>query len=234
MLEQEMITQAQYDDAGSTTRCPTARARSTRRSPTPTSPTSRRWVTQQAVEQFGADRVFGGGMEIKTTLDPEHAGGGRGGGRADRRRRPVRVARDDRERDRRGEGDGRRRARSARSRSTSPPTATASRARRSSRSSCSPRSTDGRLRPGLGVRLAPARSCRSRRRTASKDVFRVSNYEDQYLGSASLTTATAQSDNSVYAELGMKVGREQGRRDGERDGHPDRSSRPTRRCCSAA
>ena len=41
-----------------------------------------------------------------------------------------------------------------------------------------------------------------------KDVFRVANYEDQYLGSASLTTATAQSDNSVYAELGMKVGRE--------------------------
>ena len=41
-----------------------------------------------------------------------------------------------------------------------------------------------------------------------KDVFHVANYEDQYLGSASLTTATAQSDNSVYAELGMKVGRE--------------------------
>ena len=29
------------------------------------------WVTQQAVDKFGADRVFGGGMEIKTTLDPE-------------------------------------------------------------------------------------------------------------------------------------------------------------------
>jgi penicillin-binding protein 1A len=37
--------------------------------------------------------------------------------------------------------------------------------------------------------------------------FAVSNYEDSYLGSASLWSATAASDNSVFAELGMKVGR---------------------------
>ena len=37
--------------------------------------------------------------------------------------------------------------------------------------------------------------------------FAVSNYEDSYLGSASLWSATATSDNSVFAELGMKVGR---------------------------
>ena len=45
-------------------------------------------------------------------------------------------------------------------------------------------------------------------KNGDKDLFHVSNYEDQYSGSASLTTATAQSDNSVYAELGMKVGRD--------------------------
>ena len=33
----------------------------------------------------------------------------------------------------------------------------------------------------------------------------MSNYEDSYLGSASLWSATAASDNSVFAELGMKV-----------------------------
>ncbi len=38
------------------------------------------------------------------------------------------------------------------------------------------------------------------------DVFRVSNYDDNYLGSASLQTATTYSDNSVYAQVGMQVG----------------------------
>ena len=37
------------------------------------------------------------------------------------------------------------------------------------------------------------------------ELFKVSNYEDSYLGSASLWSATAASDNSVFAELGMKV-----------------------------
>src|SRR4029453_11966588 len=32
------------------------------------------------------------------------------------------------------------------------------------------------------------------------------NYEDDYSGVASLRSATARSDNSVYAELGLKVG----------------------------
>lgn len=38
------------------------------------------------------------------------------------------------------------------------------------------------------------------------DKFRVSNYDDNYLGSASIATATTYSDNSVYAQLGMTVG----------------------------
>ena len=37
------------------------------------------------------------------------------------------------------------------------------------------------------------------------EIFDVSNYEDSYLGAASLWSATATSDNSVFAELGMKV-----------------------------
>ena len=36
--------------------------------------------------------------------------------------------------------------------------------------------------------------------------FPVSNYDDSYLGTASLWSATAHSDNSVFAELGLKVG----------------------------
>jgi penicillin-binding protein 1A len=37
-------------------------------------------------------------------------------------------------------------------------------------------------------------------------LFEVKNYEDQYLGSASIATATQYSDNSVFAELGLQVG----------------------------
>ena len=37
------------------------------------------------------------------------------------------------------------------------------------------------------------------------ELFKVSNYEDSYLGAASLWSATATSDNSVFAELGMEV-----------------------------
>ena len=38
-----------------------------------------------------------------------------------------------------------------------------------------------------------------------KQFFEVENYEDNYLGSASLITATQYSDNSVYAELGLDL-----------------------------
>ena len=38
------------------------------------------------------------------------------------------------------------------------------------------------------------------------DIFRVNNYDDNYLGSASIATATTYSDNSVYAQLGTDVG----------------------------
>jgi penicillin-binding protein 1A len=38
------------------------------------------------------------------------------------------------------------------------------------------------------------------------ELFEVNNYEDSYLGSASIATATTYSDNSVYAQLGTEVG----------------------------
>jgi len=38
------------------------------------------------------------------------------------------------------------------------------------------------------------------------DVFRVNNYDDNYLGSASIATGTTYSDNSVYSQLGTQVG----------------------------
>jgi penicillin-binding protein 1A len=41
---------------------------------------------------------------------------------------------------------------------------------------------------------------------STREKFVVKNYEDSYLGSASLWSATATSDNSVFAELGIEVG----------------------------
>lgn len=38
------------------------------------------------------------------------------------------------------------------------------------------------------------------------EIFKVSNYEDNYLGSATVRSATTYSDNSVYAQLGLDVG----------------------------
>ena len=55
------------------------------------------------------------------------------------------------------------------------------------------------------LRVARRRSSTSRTR-AGKEKFEVHNYEDQYSGVASLYTATVNSDNSVYAELGLDIG----------------------------
>ncbi len=40
------------------------------------------------------------------------------------------------------------------------------------------------------------------------ELFKVNNYEDTYLGSADLATATTYSDNSVYSQVGTQVGPE--------------------------
>ena len=40
----------------------------------------------------------------------------------------------------------------------------------------------------------------------ANELFEVNNYEDSYLGSADLATATTYSDNSIYAQLGTAVG----------------------------
>ncbi|MFN2613044.1 MAG: transglycosylase domain-containing protein [Solirubrobacterales bacterium] len=41
--------------------------------------------------------------------------------------------------------------------------------------------------------------------SGGKEFFKVHNYDDKYLGSASIATATTYSDNSVYADLGLHI-----------------------------
>ena len=57
-----------------------------------------------------------------------------------------------------------------------------------------------RLRVGL------ARSCSSTVPSSSKEIFTVNNYEDAYSGITTLARATTFSDNSVFAQVGIKIG----------------------------
>jgi len=202
MLEEGTITQAEYDAA-------IPKSLPTKDEVNPPQPDSEEpyfttWVTQQAVEKFGADRVYGGGMEITTTLDPDLQAAAEnavaqiegigpsaslvtienstgevkamvGGG--DFRERPFNLA-----------TNGHRQPGSA----FKPFTLLAA-------------LETGDYGPG-SIFASQPKEFPFRGPKGEKDVFRVANYEDQYFGSPSLTTATAQSDNSVYAELGMEIG----------------------------
>ncbi|HEX8744832.1 MAG TPA: transglycosylase domain-containing protein [Thermoleophilaceae bacterium] len=203
MLEEGMIGRAEHDRAVRTA-IPGASA-ITPPQPDSTHPYFSTWVTQQLVDRYGPGTTFGSGLRIRTTLDPalqkaaEQAIAGRlagvgptasivvidnktGGVRAmvggdNFERRPFNLA------------------------------------------------TNGRRQPGSAIKpfilatalergISPNSVWSSRRKifpyrepNGKKDVFVVSNYANSYSGSTTLARATAQSDNSVYAEIGMNIGR---------------------------
>jgi penicillin-binding protein 1A len=206
MLEQGFISQVEHDElVGDRDDFP---GKEDVNPPQPDSeePYFTTWVTQQAVEKFGPDRVFGGGMEIKTTLDPdmqaaaEIATGQIAGVGPNVSLVTIENAT--------GEVKAMVGGESFREK----PFNLATNGHRQPGSAFKPFILLAALQTGD---YGPGSVFASYEKELPfvgpggvKDVFHVSNYEDQYLGSASLTTATAQSDNSIYAELGMKVGRE--------------------------
>ena len=207
MRDQEMITEVEYDEIVNTTDDIPDQECECVNPPQPDSeePYFTTWVTQQAVERFGADRVFGGGMEIKTTLDPElqaaaeSAASNIAGVGPDVSLVTIENAT--------GEVKAMVGGESFREK----PFNLATNGHRQPGSAFKPFTLiaalqTGKYGPGT-VFASHAKELPFTNSAGQKDVFRVANYEDQYLGSASLTTATAQSDNSIYAELGMKVGR---------------------------
>jgi penicillin-binding protein 1A len=203
MLDQGMVGQAEHARAVRTA-IPAASA-ITPPQPDSSQPYFSTWVTQQLVDRYGAGATFGGGLKIKTTLDPalqqaaEQAIAGRltglgpaasivvidnktGGVRAmvggtNFERRPFNLA------------------------------------------------TNGKRQPGSAIKpfilatalekgIGPGSVWSSRRKVfpyrepnGKKDIFVVANYENSYSGSTTLARATAQSDNSVFAEIGMNIGR---------------------------
>jgi penicillin-binding protein 1A len=160
------------------------------------------WLTQQLVDRYKAATVFGGGMKIKTTIDPElqaaaeQAIAGRLAGIGPS---ASLVAIDNRTGGVKAMVGG-----------------TDFNARPFNLATNGHRQPGSAIKPFILVRaladgVDPNSSWASQPKEfpvpgSPNEVFPVANYEDSYLGTASLWSATATSDNSVYAELGIKTG----------------------------
>ena len=198
MLEQGKITKADYEHAN---RAPLPRPEDVRLPGTGgKAQYFVNYVKDQLVDQYGAGKVFGGGLRVTTTIDLELQ---------DRARGAIeKVLKDPDLPPRRSSRSTRRLvpsrrcsagATSARASSTSPRRPSGSPARRSSRS-CSPR------RCARGSRLRPRSSrarCRSTRAIAS-GASRTTTRRTS--ARVSLDRALVRSDNSVYAQLTDLVG----------------------------
>jgi penicillin-binding protein 1A len=198
MLQQHMISGGQYQQA-------IIQALPSAENVHPPRPDSKQpyfstWVTQQLVDRLGSGRVFGGGLKIKTTIDPqlqaaaEQAINGRLAGVGPS---ASLVAIDNK--------TGEVRAMVGGNDYDHHPFNIA---------------TDGHRQPGSSFKtftlveallrnISPGSVWPSAPVTfhvSKKELFPVHNFEDSYLGSVSLANAFAYSDNSVFARVGVQVG----------------------------
>jgi penicillin-binding protein 1A len=164
------------------------------------------WVQQQVIERYGAPRAFDGGMKVKTTLDlelqraAEHAIEGylaySGGPTASL------VAIENSTGEVRAMVGGRSYDES--------PFNLATEGERQPGSSFKAFDLAGALEDGI----SPDSTWTSKQKefivphTGGHERFIVHNDEGAYTGTNTLTGATAYSDNSIYAEVGLKVGTE--------------------------
>jgi penicillin-binding protein 1A len=201
MYEQRMITRAQYVDAiqqsvpdEDEVDPPDSESEQ---------PYFTSWMTQQLVDRYGAGLVFGGGMKIKTTINPElqaaaeQAVAGRLAGVGPD---ASLVAIENK--------TGEVKAMVGGSSFDARPFNLATNGHRQPGSSFKPFTLVRALSDGIDPNSVWASQPKQLPFQGKKgpELFKVSNYEDSYLGSASLWSATATSDNSVFAELGMEVG----------------------------
>ncbi|MDQ3759163.1 MAG: transglycosylase domain-containing protein, partial [Actinomycetota bacterium] len=201
MLEEKMISRAQFQDS-------TREALPTENEVNPPRPDSDQpyyssWLTQQLVERYGSGRVFGGGLKIKTTLDPElqtAAGEAINSSLSGVGPSASLVAIENK--------TGEIKAMVGGTNFDKRPFNIATAGHRQPGSAFKPFT----LLAALGDDVSPDQTFESRRKefpvksSDKNERFVVNNYEDEYSGVASLSQATAQSDNSVYAELGLDVG----------------------------
>ena len=201
MLAQHMINRVDFTDA-------THQVIPTDRTINPpqidsTQPYFSTWVAQQLVDRYGAGAAFGGGLRVTSTLDPafqqaaEQAIQGRLAGVGPN---SSAVVIDNK--------TGAVRAMVGGTDFDKHPFNLATSGHRQPGSSIKPFILATALEHGIGpgsVWSSRAKSLHYRHK--GKDaIFGVHNFENSYAGSITLADATARSDNSVFAEVGMKMG----------------------------
>ena len=210
MRDQNMISPAQYETAIKQT----IPSEEDLNQPKPDSnePYFSTWVTQQLVDRYGAGQVFGGGLEITTTLDvplqkaAEQAIFGRLNGVG-----PTAslVAIENK--------TGEVKAMVGGNNFDKRPFNLATNGHRQPGSAFKPFILAEALKSGID----PNQTFTSKKKIfnqGKKNEFVVNNYENSYAGITNLARATATSDNSVYAELGLRVGTKRVKRMAEKLG----------------
>ena len=160
------------------------------------------WMTEHLLKLYRPGKVFAGGLKVKTTIDPElqqaaeSAIVGRlAGVGPDAALVAIKNS------------TGEVRAMVGGSDFNSRPFNLATNGHRQPGSAFKPfilaRALDDGIDPNSTWTSAPQRIPFEGKK--GPEIFEANNYEDSYLGAASLWSATATSDNSVFAQLGMKV-----------------------------
>ncbi|HEX5980627.1 MAG TPA: transglycosylase domain-containing protein [Thermoleophilaceae bacterium] len=200
MLEQEMITEAQYEEA--------------LRTPVPDEdevdppdadsdqPYFTSWMTEHLLDLYSPGVVFGGGLKVKTTIDPElqqAAESAIAGRLAGVGPSASLVAIENK--------TGAVKAMVGGTDFDARPFNLATNGHRQPGSAFKPFILVRALADGIDPNSSWASMPKELpfKGVKGPELFKVANYEDSYLGTASLWSATASSDNSVFAELGMKV-----------------------------
>ena len=203
MLDMKTITQSQYDEAIRQS----LPAEDDVDPPDTESqePYFTTWMTEHLLDHYRPGRVFAGGLKVRTTIDPElqdaaeRAIVGRlAGVGPDAALVAIKN------------GTGEVRAMVGGSDFNARPFNLATNGHRQPGSAIKPfilaRALDDGIDPNSVWASQPV-SFSFVNGHGQKGRFGVSNYEDAYYGSSSLWSATTHSDNSIFAQLGMKVGR---------------------------